>query len=67
MVQHCSWRASQRSPKAPPGAVTDQSDAAGAEPPEQKNSPNGGVGILGGIAESLLNLIPKALGTITQS
>lgn len=69
MVKILTWLDPAKSPKITIGvnAQAPTGDAAGAGPPEQKNSPNGGVGILGGIAESLLNLIPKALGTITQS
>ncbi|GED97202.1 L,D-transpeptidase family protein [Gordonia crocea] len=70
MVQILKWLDPAKSPKITIGvnAQAPSGDAGGASPQEHKDSPNGaGAGILGGLTESLTNLIPQVLGQVTQS
>ncbi len=70
MVKILKWLDPAKSPKMTIGvnAQAPTGDAGGASPQEQKDSPNGGgSGLLGGLTDALTNLIPQALGKITQS
>ena len=70
MVKILKWLDPAKSPKITIGvnAQAPTGDAGGASPQEQKDSPNGGgAGILGGLTESLMGLIPQVLGRVTQS
>nr|WP_245548348.1 L,D-transpeptidase family protein [Gordonia araii] len=70
MIQILKWLDPAKSPKMTIGvnAQAPTGDMGGASPQEQNGSPNGAAdGILGGLAGTLLNLIPEALGKVAQS
>ncbi|MFT3899417.1 MAG: L,D-transpeptidase family protein [Gordonia sp. (in: high G+C Gram-positive bacteria)] len=70
MVEVLKWLDPAKSPKITIGvnAQAPTGDGAGGSPQEMRDSPNGAAGgILGGLADSALNLIPSILGKVAQS
>ncbi|MFT4199211.1 MAG: L,D-transpeptidase family protein [Gordonia sp. (in: high G+C Gram-positive bacteria)] len=70
MVQILKWLDPAKSPKITIGvnAQAPTGDGAGGSPQEMRDSPNGAAGgILGGLVDSALNMIPSILGKVTQS
>ncbi|WP_301546966.1 L,D-transpeptidase [Gordonia sp. X0973] len=70
MVKILKWLDPAKSPKITIGvnAQAPSGDAAGASPQNMKDSPNGAAGgLLGGIVEGALNILPQILGKVGQS